>query len=862
MAAQKDTLLRYRQKRDFSKTPEPEGAISARQNYRYLIQKHAASHLHYDFRLELDGTLKSWAVPRGPSLDPRDKRLAMQVEDHPVAYGDFEGIIPKGEYGGGTVMLWDEGSWEPVGDPHEGLEKGKLVFKLHGKRLKGEWTLVKSFSREKRGNSWLLIKHKDEEVREGGNAEFLEENSSSVASGRTMEEIAEGAKVWHSNKISGKANGKTSGVTKKVKASPKPSKLPEFTYPQLATLATTMPEGKNWVHEIKFDGYRMVAYIENGQATIYSRSGKDWTEEFKTIAERLAKFAVDNAIIDGELVVVDAEGKSNFMELKYALSNGETDRFQYYAFDIIYINGRDISDLPLIERKEILAGIISKNAPAVKAQRIFFSEHFNDKNFLQKLCGMELEGAISKRADAPYHKGRSKTWLKTKCQKRQEFVIGGFTLSSTGGAGIGALLLGYYDEGKLKYAGRVGTGFTNEVSANLRKMLEKLRQKTNPFIAISTEGRRGAIWVKPQLVGEVEFSEWTPDGSLRHPSFKGLREDKPAKEIMKEKAVSLKSIAKEIEVEVKEKPVKAATPDKKSVLVGDIKISHPARVIYPGTDITKQELAEYYLEAADYILPYIVNRPISMVRCPEGAGEPCFFQRHVGLGKSPHLHEVSVEVKGESRDYLMIRDPDGLISLIQWGVIEIHPWQCAADNLEKPDRIVFDLDPDPDVTFAQLIEGAKEVRGRMEELGLQTFLKTTGGKGLHVVAPITPTYGFAAIKSFTRAIAESMENDNPDLYIANMSKAKRKGRIFVDYLRNEVTATAVAPYSARAREGATVSLPIAWEELKASLNPADFTIESVPTRLKRQKKDPWGDFGKVKQKIAAKYLKALKIEPE
>ena len=892
MAKSTNKLETYKAKRNFAKTPEPKPIVTKGDGHGYLIQKHAASHLHYDFRLELDGVLKSWAVPKGPSLDPIDKRLAMQVEDHPVEYGSFEGIIPQGEYGGGTVMLWDRGTWESVGDPRQGLAKGKLVFKLHGEKLHGEWTLVKTFSKDKRGNSWLLIKHKDADVRKGDNAQFLERNATSVVSGRTMDEIAtKSDKVWKSNREQ---------TEKQVRATqPPPSakvlrakagkvfRMPGFTPPQLATLSSSMPKGPEWVHELKFDGYRMIAHMNNGHVQIFSRNGKDWTAAVPSIAQLLSQFKVGTAIVDGEVVVADEQGKSNFMELKHALSNGDVSRLQYYLFDVLYLDGEDTTTLPLLQRKELLADLLAKNAPKSKAQRIRLSEHFTvtDDSFFHNVCSLQLEGVVSKRADAPYHVGRSKIWLKTKCQKRQEFVIGGFTVPSTGALGVGALLLGYYDDGKLVFSGRVGTGFTHASSRQLRQRLDKLRQNDNPYVSISTEGKRGAIWVKPQLVGEVEFTEWTPDGSLRHPSFKGLREDKQAKSIVREIAISPTAATPEIEKELEEEPAIAKTvkaqpakaetasaqtvkapsakvPDKNKAVVGGISISHPQRVIYPGMPITKQALAEYYLFVADKIMPHIVDRPLSMVRCPEGASEPCFFQRHVGVGKSPYLHEVRVSVKGEARDYLMIHDVEGLISLVQWGVIELHPWQCAANNLDKPDRMIFDLDPDPSVSLKQLIDGAHEVRQRMQELGLSTFLKTTGGKGLHVVVPMTPSYSFPAIKSFARAIAESMASDSPTKYIATMSKAKRTGKIFVDYLRNDVTATAVAPYSARAREGATVSTPLAWQELTGQLKLPRFAIETVPQRLKRQRKDPWQDFSKTKQKISANYLRALKIEPK
>jgi len=829
-----DKLVRYRKKRDFSKTPEPKGIAKKRTGKRYLIQKHDATRLHYDFRLELDGVLKSWAVTRGPSLDPHDKRLAVEVEDHPVAYGSFEGTIPKGQYGGGTVMLWDEGSWEPASDPHEGLEKGKLVFTLYGKRLTGEWTLVRMRDRKKdRGRRhWLLIKHKDEVAHVGDNDKLLAKNMTSVASGRTMEEIAAAAdRVWQSKKASSS------------KPAPKESKskLPAFKPPQLATLTNTTPQGKNWVHEIKFDGYRALAYLEKGKVRIYTRTGQDWTHKFRTLADKLETLPVKTAIFDGEIVALDGEGKSNFKALQQALSEGQDKALQYYAFDLLYLNGQDVSELPLLKRKALLEALLKRKAP------IFYSEHFTTQGdaLLERMCKLDLEGVISKRADAPYTHRRGTLWLKTKCHKRQEFVVGGFTLPTHAERGIGALLIGYYDKGKFVYAGKVGTGFDNETSLDLRKKLDMLLS-SNPFASVPADGRRGAKWVKPKLVCEVEFTEWTPEGRLRHPSFQGLREDKPAAGISRDVPVAKKTVSK-----MKSKD--------KQALVGGIAITHPDRVLYPKTEITKQQLAEYYLTVADHILPHVKNRPLSMVRCPEGTEKECFFQRHIARGQSPYLHDTGIAVKGRSEDYLMIKDTKGLITLIQWGVIELHPWGCLADKPQLPDRIIFDLDPDPALPFVQVIEGAKEVRARMRELGLKSFVKTTGGKGLHVVIPITRRYSWDAIKSFARAIAESMQYDNPRRYIAKSSKEGRKGKIFVDYLRNDLTSTAIAAFSVRAREGAPVAMPIAWETLKPDFKPAIFTIQTVPAYLEKRRTDPWAEFFKMRQQMAAAHLRALKI---
>jgi bifunctional non-homologous end joining protein LigD len=848
-------LERYRQKRDFTKTPEPKAIPATKAGYRYLIQKHAATRLHYDFRLELDGVLKSWAVTRGPSLDPHDKRLAVEVEDHPVSYGSFEGIIPKGQYGGGTVMLWDEGSWEPIGDPHKGLASGKLEFKLHGKRLTGEWTLVRMRDRDKdKGrHNWLLIKHTDKVARVGDADKLLTKNATSVVSGRTMEKIASAEdRVWQSKNASSE---KDTPKPKKVKKSA--TKLPVFKPPQLATLTDTMPQGKDWVHEIKFDGYRGLAYIQDGEVTIYTRTGQDWTHKFRSIADRLAKLPVKTAVLDGEIVALNEKGASSFKTLQNALSEGHDEALQYYVFDLLYLDGKDLSSLPLTQRKKQLQPLLKGKS---LKNYVFYSEHVakRDEAFLRQLCGMDMEGIISKRADAPYRHGRGTAWLKTKCHKRQEFVIGGFTKSSTGAAVIGSLLLGFYEGDDFVYAGRVGTGFDTKTARTLYRTLNAMKRGAMAYTKYSEAGRRGpgwkrgVVWVEPKLVCEVEFTEWTEEGALRHPSFQGLREDKPAVSISRDVAVATK------------KPVKPATSkpisgDKKA-MVGGIGISHPDRILYPGTDITKQQLAEYYDAVAEYILPHVKNRPLSMVRCPEGTGKECFFQRHIARGQSPYLHDTGIAVKGRNEDYLMIKDAKGLIILIQWGVIELHPWGCLADKPELPDRMIFDLDPDPALPFSQVIEGAKEVRARMQEFRLESFVKTTGGKGLHVVVPMTRAYDWDTIKSFARAIADSMQHDNPKRYIAKSNKAARKGKIFVDYLRNDLTSTSVAAFSARAREGAPVALPIAWEELKTALQPKAFTIETVPAILAKRKNDPWKDFFKIKQKISVAHLRALGIQ--
>jgi bifunctional non-homologous end joining protein LigD len=841
----------YNQKRDFAKTAEPEGKPGRKGGNRFLIQKHDATRLHYDFRLELDGVLKSWAVTRGPSLNPQDKRLAVEVEDHPVAYGTFEGTIPKGQYGGGTVMMWDEGTWEPLDDPHKGLKAGNLKFRLHGKRLSGEWALVRMKPRpQDRGRAnWLLIKHDDAAAREDAAEAWLETQATSITTGRRMEEIA--------------ANTHSEWRSRPKDAPPKRQKaksILDFIEPELATLAVALPKGKDWVHEIKFDGYRTQALIENGEVRLLTRTGLDWTHRFRPLPDYLAQMPVTSVILDGEIVAVDEGGRADFKSLQATLS-GEADvPLQYYVFDLLHVNGEDLRGLPLLQRKDRLQKLFKGND---FGGRVHYSEHFTKDaaDLKDRLCALDQEGLICKRADAPYRSGRNRAWLKVKCHKRQEFVIGGFTLPKAGGKGIGALLIGYYQAGRLTYAGKVGTGFTHDSAIDLRRRLDLIGQKDNPFSDIPPEFKRGAHWVAPHLVAEVQFGEWTSDGRLRHPSFQGLREDKPAQDIHRDRPLSPTEVRKTEDLPAAREPKRRAPVSKTSAKdeVGGVTISSPDRVVFPGTDITKKDVAEYYLSVADHILPHIAGRPISMIRCPEGIGGQCFFQRHLTQATIPHVKDTGIQVNGREDDYVMIEDERGLISLTQWGVMEIHPWGCMAATPDRPDRLIFDLDPDPEADWADVVAGAAEVGERMAEFDLQSFLKTTGGKGLHVVIPIQPEHDWDAIKAFTRAVAESMAHDSPRRFVAQASKAKRKGRIFVDYLRNDHTATAVAPYALRARPGASVAMPIEWEALSPELDPAGFTLENTPVHLKRRKADPWADMTRLHQRLSLHILKALKI---
>jgi len=650
------------------------------------------------------------------------------------------------------------------------------------------------------------------------------------------------------------------------KTKPKAARL-AFRPLELATLADAVPQGPEWIHEVKFDGYRTLTVIDAGKVTMYSRSGLDWTAKYQALADRLKDLEIDNAILDGEIVALNEHGASSFSKLKDELGLGRSEELQYYVFDLLVLNREDLSSLPLVERKARLEPLIkSKDFD----NHIIYSEHFTENpDFLPHLCRMDMEGIISKRLDSTYTGKRSKTWLKVKCHKRQEFLIVGFTESTHAGRGFRSLLLGYYDQGQLKFAGKVGTGFNIESLADIRAKLDQIPVIPKPFKKLPPDVGRGT-WIEPKLVCEIEFTEWTPEGRLRHPSFQGLREDKKPESVGRDKEMPVDKAVKAAEAEVAKEtpkqrhpsaPLKGPKSDR--IDVGGIGVSHPNRVVFPADGITKLEIAEFYHSLSDRILPHIVGRPLSLLLVPDNIGGQQFFQRH--LPEHGGLHNVAsveVPVKDRIEDYMMIKNELGLLSLAQWGGIELHPWGCKADDPLLPDRMIFDLDPDPGAPWTNVVEGAAEVRDRMKELGLQSFLKTTGGKGLHVVVPIERRFGWPAVKAFTKAIAESMAHDSPDRFIANMSKAKRKGRIFIDYLRNELTATAVSAFSVRARPGAGVSTPLFWEELTPALKPSDFNIKTVGDRLRKQKTDPWAGYWPVRQELRPEILNALKIDLE
>lgn len=886
-------LARYQQMRDFSATQEPRGDAVIRgkakgqEKLPFVVQKHAATRLHYDFRLGWKGVLKSWAVTKGPSYNPADKRLAVEVEDHPWEYRDFEGTIPKGQYGGGTVMVWDQGTWTPLGDVDQGLKDGHLKFELHGKKLKGAWVLVRMHWRA--GNSgkqnWLLIKEKDKYAREESDEAITDEKPDSTASGRTMEEIAaKSNRVWSSTEGEVKRPRGEVGAEKKsradaqvmrepARAKKQPDvgrapleRFPGFIAPQLALQTDSVPNGPDWVHELKLDGYRIQVQIRPaGKAAasrgvrLLTRKGLDWTARMPDVAAAAKKLSVKDAILDGEVVALDEKGVSNFADLQAAFQE-ERERFiTYFAFDLLYLNGRNLRELPLLKRKQILRDLLG-DTPANSPIR--FSEHLkaDGSEVFKKACALGAEGIVSKLGSAKYTSGRSGAWLKLKCRLEQEFVIGGFTSLSNGLEGVGALLLGYYEDGKLRYAGRTGTGFTQATHRLLSAKLKRLATKDSPFADVPREMRRGAHWVKPGLVAQVEFSTWTRDSLVRQAAFKGLREDKPAGEVVREAPVATKAPASA--KPEKRAGTRAATSIerrgaaamKKSATEAPA-ITHPDKVLDAESGMTKGQLAEYYAAVAENMLPHIADRPLSVVRCPDGNSKPCFFQKHVGFGVPTGIKTISVpsRKRQESEDYLTVDSVEGLLGLAQMGVLEIHTWGSRNESLEKPDRIVFDLDPDTAINWKTLAETARVFKRKLAKLGLESFLKGTGGKGLHVLAPIRADHEWPAIKEFAHELVLEMEREHPELYVTKMTKVTRKNRIYLDYLRNDREATSVAPYSPRARSGAPVAMPLRWSELNAAKAPA-FHVTDFDEWKQRLQHDPWREMEKVKQRLAGQAL--------
>ena len=858
-------LASYRAKRDFRLTREPSGAekVAPGRALRFVIQKHAATRLHYDFRLEWKGVFLSWAVTRGPSLDPADKRLAVEVEDHPLDYGDFEGTIPKGQYGGGTVMLWDRGYWAPEGDAEAMLKKGDLKFVLEGGKLHGSWVLVRmrhdrnaKYGKSKR-NNWLLIKHRDKYAKDGDGEAILKKDHS-IASGRSLDQIAAGKgkkptafmrrksfaadAIWHSNKKSDAGYEEDEGEGEGKPRQGKPEKpkevksLPRFVEPQLCRLEDRPPPGGAWVHEIKFDGYRIQARVEKGEVSLLTRKGLDWKGRFPEIARALE--SLPDGILDGEVVALDDNGRPDFSALQAALSEKKTKNLVFFVFDLLLEGHEDLRPLPLTTRKARLEKFLRR----AKSPVLRYVEHLtaSGNTVWESACRMELEGIISKKAAAPYESGRGDSWIKSKCRVGHEVVIGGW--STTEGK-FRSLLVGVHRGKPLVYVGRVGTGYGGKTVAQLLPRLKEQESKTSPFTGQGAPRHEGGVhWVKPNLVAEIEFAGFTGDGMVRQAAFKGLRQDKPAKEVEAEMPASAKK------TKLKKPAVKTGagrTNDGESLVMG-IAISKPDKSLWPdagdGKPVTKRDLAEYLEAVGAWMLPHIKGRPCSIVRAPDGIGGEHFFQRHAMRGGSKLFSDV--KVSGDRKPYLQIDQAEALIAAAQVAALEFHPWNCAPDAPDVPGRFVFDLDPAPDTSFERVIAAAKEMKERLEALGLPTFCKTTGGKGLHVVTPFKVNgkdrIGWAEAKTFARAVCEAMAADSPGDYLVNMSKAKRAGKIFLDYLRNDRMSTAVAPLSPRAREGATVSMPLTWSQVKKGLDPKGLTIRTAPALLKRHK--PWADW--------------------
>ena len=833
----KDPLAEYNRRRDFKKTAEPAGKrASSETGNRFIVQKHEATRLHWDFRLEADGVLKSWAVTKGPSSDPEVKRLAVRTEDHPLSYAEFEGSIPKGEYGGGTVMLWDKGTWAPVeGKSWKDIDKGHLHFTLDGERMKGEWLLVRMKPRkgEKREN-WLLRKIEDEYAQEGD--ALVEHELTSVLTGRAMAEIAADKAGEHS--LEGKKGeafakemaGAARHNAKRAKPGRKAAvgKPPKFRQPQLATLVDAVPAGNGWMHEIKFDGYRAMIAAAGGEVRVYTRSGKDWSDKFAPLIEAVAALDLPACLIDGEIVAYDAQGNPDFSSLQQVLKRGHgsqkvSDKLSFHAFDLLEVEGESLAKLPNIERKERLEALLKGATPPIHV-----ADHVigAGEKLYRAMCDAAQEGIISKAIGAPYRGARSRNWVKVKCTRRQEFVIIGWKKSSAKGRPFASLLLAQHEGGELVYKGNVGTGFDQDALTDLAKKMARVERKTPPA-EVDRVSSRGVTWLAPRLVAEIAFSEFTADGNVRHGSVLGLRSDKEAAEV------------------TPEKPAKA--PDRTE---DSVAISSRDRVIFPDAGCTKGDLADYYESVAPLMLPFAALRPVSLVRCPQGRAKKCFFQKHDSGSFGGHVHHVPITEKGGgTEDYLYVEDAAGLLACVQMGTIEFHGWGARSSDVEKPDRMVFDLDPDEGLDFGDVKQAAKDIRDKLADIGLTSFAMLSGGKGVHVIVPLTPGHSWDEHKDFSRRFAEALSMAEPDRFVATMSKAKRKGKIFIDWLRNQRGSTAVVPYSARAREGAPVAMPIAWGELKGFDDAHPFSIADAKTLHSRAKSKSLAGWGFAEQRL-------------
>lgn len=846
-----DALDDYNSKRDFDATPEPSGAVkrtrrtAKAQALQFCIQKHDATRLHYDFRLEIDGTLKSWAVPKGPSLDPQVKRLAMEVEDHPLDYASFEGNIPQGHYGAGDVIVWDRGIWKPIGDPLESLKKGKLKFELEGEKLGGIWNLVRTHQEGKQ-KPWFLIKHQDAAAKPEAEFDVVKAQPDSVLSERTLipkKRKGKTAEAKPVGEVPAPRKRKGSGTLTGAKKAPLPATLK----PQLATLVESAPSG-DWRYEIKFDGYRMLARIENGTVQLFTRNGHDWTAKLPRQAQALASLGLESAWLDGEVVAADENSVPSFQLLQNAFESGKSGAIVFYLFDMPYLNGVDLREVPVEERRSALAKVLERSEDEI----LRFSEDFGEdaSDLLASACQMNMEGLIGKRVGSPYFSRRSDDWIKLKCQHRQEFVVVGYTEPKGARTLFGALLLGLHDKdsGELRYAGKVGTGFNERTLKSIHAQLTPLEVKT-PAVVNPPTGfeAKGVHWLKPVLLAEVAYAEITKDGSVRHSVFHGLRSDKPAKDITEE---TPKDVSEPSTPAPEKKPKKSATPTP-----GKIRITHPDRVIDASSGSTKMQLAEYYVSVADWILPTLKNRPIALVRAPEGVAGELFFQKNAERLAIPGIESVDGET------VMLINNAEALVGAVQMSTIEFHSWNARAPDLERPDRFVLDLDPDPALPWKSMVEATTLTLTILDELGLTSFVKTSGGKGIHLVVPLTPKDSWDSVKEFSHGIVKYMAKLIPQRFSAVSGPKNRVGRIFIDYLRNAKGATTINAYAARTREGLPVSVPIYREEVAEIKGANVWNIHNLHERLGELGEDPWADYAKTRQTITNEMRRKIGLKP-
>jgi bifunctional non-homologous end joining protein LigD len=860
-------LEEYNRKRDFDATSEPSGTArvgkrgKATKALQFCIQKHDASHLHYDFRLELDGTLKSWAVPKGPSLDPQARRLAVHVEDHPLDYASFEGSIPDGHYGAGDVIVWDRGIWIPEGDPRQAYEKGKLKFVLQGEKLSGTWNLVKTHMPGKR-EQWFLIKSKDDAARPLAEYDVLVAEPHSVISESTLVPRKRATKA--AAKPVNKPAAKPTPTPKRARGKgiqlegAKAADLPATLKPELATLVDSAPEG-DWCYEIKFDGYRIVARIDGDQVSLFTRNGHDWTTKMPRQAKALADLGLQSAWLDGEVVVANEEGVPDFQALQNAFEDERSDEIVFYLFDLPYLNGMDLRAVPLEQRRGALAKVLETNTD----DALKFSDDLagSAESLLDSACQMNMEGLIGKRVGSPYVSRRSSDWIKLKCKRRQEFVIAGYTEPKGSRSGFGALLLGLHDadSGELRFAGKVGTGFSESTLRTLLAQLQAL-ETDRPALANPPKGAqaRGVHWLKPTLLAEVAYAEMTRDGAVRHAVFHGLRTDKPAKKITSEMPAAKSRTSAKPAGKPAKKPRKAATKADDADLVGQVRITHPERVIDASSGTTKMQLAEYYGRISPWLLPHLKQRPVALVRAPEGVGGELFFQKHAGHLAIPHILTFDKEQAGQAA--MVINDGQALLGAVQMGTVELHTWNATTKDFQHPDRFVLDLDPDPALPWKSMVEATQLTQTLLDELGLASFLKTSGGKGMHVVVPITHKLGWDEVKAFSRAVVEHMAKLMPERFTAVSGPKNRVGRIFIDYLRNGLGATTACAYAARARDGLPVSVPVTREEVAQIKGGDQWDIDSVLARLAELEEDPWADFFSTRQSITVAMRKKLGLK--